>query len=459
VSVDGRTLTLTNLDKVLYPSTQTTKADVLAYYADVAAVMLPHVTERPATRKRWVDGVGTPETPGKVFFHKDLGTSAPDWVERRAIQHRDHVNHYPVINDLASLTWAAQQAALEIHVPQWRFGRNHQPKNPDRLVLDLDPGEGVGLAQCAEVARWAREILIGIGQDPVPVTSGSKGLHLYSALDGSLSTAKAAELARELARALEADHPELVTATMSRSQRPGKVFLDWSQNNGAKTTVSPYSLRGRLEPTVAAPRTWSELDDPSLAQVRYEEMSERLTRHGDLMAALVHGQDAPTAGPDRLATYRGMRDPGKTPEPVPSGTPTQTSGQTFVIQEHHARRLHYDVRLERDGVLVSWAVPKGPPTDTTSNRLAVQTEDHPLEYGTFEGDIPAGEYGGGHVRIWDAGTYDLHKWRDGKEVIVTLHGRADGGLNGTAMFALIHTGGGGRQPERNWLMHLMKPDA
>ncbi len=154
-----------------------------------------------------------------------------------------------------------------------------------------------------------------------------------------------------------------------------------------------------------------------------------------------------------------MRDAQRHPNRSPTSSPDQQhDGQSFVIQEHHARRLHYDFRLERDGVLVSWAVPKAPPTDPTINHLAVQTEDHPLEYGSFEGDIPKGEYGGGKVRIWDSGTYRLHKWRDGKEVIVTLFGRPDGGLGGVRKFALIHTGSGSDQPEKNWLIHLMKTD-
>src|SRR5215216_5019994 len=457
VTVEGRSIKLSNLDKVLYPQTQTTKADVLSYYAQVGPTMLPHLRDRPATRKRWPDGVS--EVKGKrptVFFNKDLGAGTPDWVPRRTISHKDHDNDYPVINDLATLTWLAQLAALEIHVPQWRFGPDGQPQNPDRLVLDLDPGPGVDLATCAWIAQLVRDILRDIGHDPVPVTSGSKGIHLYAPLDGSQTPEQATEVARELARALESDHRDSVISSMKRSQRDGKVFIDWSQNNGAKTTVSPYSMRGRERPTVAAPRTWEELASADLGQLSYTEMHSRIAELGDLMVPLA---DLGPSSSDRLATYRSMRDARKTPEPVPASSRGEDhDGQSFVIQEHHARTLHYDFRLERDGVLVSWAVPKAPPTDPKINHLAVQTEDHPLEYGSFEGEIPKGEYGGGKVRIWDSGTYRLHKWREGKEVIVTLFGRPDGGLGGVRKFALIHTGSGSDQPEKNWLIHLMKTD-
>jgi bifunctional non-homologous end joining protein LigD len=455
VTIDGRTIKLTNLDKVLYPQTQTTKADVLSYYAQIGPTMLPHLRDRPATRKRWPDGVG--EVKGKqptVFFNKDLGAGTPDWVQRRTIAHKDHDNDYPVVNDLATLAWLAQLAALEIHVPQWRFGSDGKPQNPDRLVLDLDPGPGVSLAECASIAMLVRDILRDIGHDPVPVTSGSKGIHLYAPLDGSQTPEQATEVARELALALESDHPDLVISTMKRSERDGKVFIDWSQNNGAKTTVSPYSLRGRDRPWVAAPRTWEELVDSGLRQLEYEEVITRLADFGDPLAPL-----APGAGRDLLATYRSMRDPAKTPEPVPGGPPDgQEDGFRFVIQEHHARRLHYDVRLEHDGVLASWAVPKAPPTDPKINHLAVRTEDHPMEYLTFHGSIPKGQYGAGAMRIWDTGTYRLHKWREGKEVIITLFGQPGGGLGGVRRFALIHTGSGDSQPEKNWLMHLMETD-
>jgi bifunctional non-homologous end joining protein LigD len=461
VEIDGHRLKLTNLDKVLYPETGTTKADVIGYYAAIADVMIPHTRDRPATRKRWVHGVGTVDHPAEVFFQKNLDEGTPSWVKRRTIKHKTSTNDYPLVNDKATLVWLAQIASLEIHVPQWRISRNGTPKNPDRLVLDLDPGEGVTLTDCAEVARLARDILTDMGLEPMPVTSGSKGIHLYAALDGKQTSDEVSAVAHELARALEADHPDLVVSDMKRAIRAGKVFVDWSQNHAAKTTIAPYSLRGRFTPTVAAPRTWRELASKDLEHLDYKEVLARVKRRGDPLADLSAGhldEDVHGAAEDRLTTYRSKRDAGKTPEPVPDETPHSTTGRTFVIQEHHARRLHWDFRLEHDGVLVSWAVPKGPPMDPGENHLAVHVEDHPLEYGAFEGDIPHGEYGAGHVTIWDAGDYDLEKWRDDKEVIVTLHGTPGGGLGGDKKYALIHTGGEGKAAQ-NWLIHLMKTDA
>ncbi|MET1044986.1 MAG: ATP-dependent DNA ligase [Microbacteriaceae bacterium] len=447
VTVEGHRLKLTSLDRVMYPETGTTKADVLDYLARIAPVMLPHVRDRPATRKRWAHGVGTLDDPGQVFFQKNLDEGTPAWVTRREIQHSDRVVSYPLVNNLATLSWLGQIGALEVHVPQWRFGPKGARRNPDRLVLDLDPGEGAGLAECAEVARLARTILKGMGLEPMPVTSGSKGIHLYAALDGKQTSDQVSAVAHELARALEADHPDLIVSDMKKTLRAGKVLVDWSQNNGNKTTIAPYSLRGRMRPTVAAPRTWRELNAKDLRHLEFHEVLTRVAQKGDPLAELSVGH---AQTPDRLAKYRGMRDAARTPEPVPSHPAPTSDGRSFVIQEHHARRLHYDFRLENDGVLVSWAVPKGVPATPNRNNLAVQTEDHPLEYGEFEGMIPAGEYGAGEVTIWDSGTYELEKWRENEEVIVILHGRPDGGLAEPVRVALIHTG------ENNWLLHRMK---
>ncbi|MFB7251719.1 ATP-dependent DNA ligase [Microbacterium sp. NPDC056234] len=449
VEVDGRRVRLTNLDKVMYPATGTTKGEVIAYYTAVASRMLPLLSGRPVTRKRWVEGVGTADAPAEAFFTKQLEQGAPGWVVRRPIEHSDGPKDYPLIEDLPSLVWFAQIAAIELHVPQWRFTPEGDRGNPDRLVIDLDPGPGADLAACAHVARLARDILRDIGLDPVPVTSGSKGIHLYSRLDGSQNSDQASALAKELARAIEADHPDIATSVMAKAARGGKVFLDWSQNSASKTTISPYSLRGRSHPTVAAPRTWDELDDPELRHLEFDEVLERIDAGADPLAGFARAASAA-----HLAPYLSKRTTGRTPEPMPELHAIEPSPPgappRFVIQEHHARRLHFDLRIERDGVLVSWAVPKGVPDRPDRNHLAVMTEPHPLEYLEFHGEIPKGEYGAGTMTIWDTGTVDIEKWRD-DEVIATFRGE---GPLGRARLALIRTEGNGEKS--SWLLHRMK---
>ncbi len=434
---------LTNPDKVLYPATGTTKAQVFDYYLGIAEVMIPHIAGRPVTRKRWPNGVDE-----SSFFEKQLASSAPDWLGRGTIVHKSGTTTYPVIDTVEGVAWLAQQASLEVHVPQWRFVDEH-PGPATRLVFDLDPGEGVKMKQLCEVAQAVRDLMGDIGLTTYPLTSGSKGLHLYAPLEEPVSSHGAVVLAKRVAQQLEQQMPKLVTSTMTKSLRAGKVFLDWSQNNGSKTTIAPYSLRGREHPTVAAPRTWDEIADPKLRHLPFDEVLERVEEMGDLLAPL---DDIVPTG-DKLTRYRSMRDAAKTPEPVPKKAPKAGSNELFVIQEHHARRLHYDLRLERDGVLVSWAVPKNLPDTPSVNHLAVHTEDHPLEYLSFHGTIPAGEYGAGKMVVWDTGTYETEKFNDvppdgaakGGEVIVTLHGdKIDG------RYALIQTDG------KNWLAHRMK---
>lgn len=489
VTVDGHRLTLTNLDKVFYPETGTTKGEVLDYCARISEHLIRHAHDRIATRKRWVDGVGTPQEPGDVFFEKDLPDSAPSWITSRSIRHSTGSKRYPLVQDRATLTYLAQLAALEIHIPQWQVEKGSSDpgtidsttRHPNRMVFDLDPGPGRGLADCIEVAQLVRELLNGMGLEAYPVTSGSKGIHLYAPLDASASSQEISDVAHELARNLEADHKDLIVSAMKKTLRENKVFIDWSQNSAAKTTVAPYSLRGRFTPTVAAPRTWDELDDPSsVDQLRFEEVLDRFEDEGDLLEPLAgfagdsanptptSAGAAPTstkasstsseAPRDRLEIYRSKRDPKRTGEPVPESHGTSGDELSFVIQEHHASTLHWDFRLEHDGVLVSWALPKGPPTDPKHDHLAIRTEDHPLEYGTFEGRIPKGQYGAGEVTIWDSGTYELEKWHEGGEVTAVLHGDEDGGLGGVRRFALFNTGehGPDKEPEKNWMIHLTK---
>jgi bifunctional non-homologous end joining protein LigD len=293
VEVDGRRLKLSNLDKVLYPATGTTKGEVLHYYAQVAPVLLPHLADRAVTRIRWPNGTGE-----EKFFEKNLPPGAPDWLRSVRVSSTgsrgggDTID-YPIVEDLAGLTYLGNLASLELHVHQWRFGRNNQPKNPDRLVIDLDPGAPAGLHECAQVALFVRDRLAEMDLPTAPVTSGSKGLHLYAALPGRLNADEVRDLAKGVAQELTRDHPELVLWQMTKAKRPGKVFLDWSQNTGSKTTISPYSLRGTEAPYVAAPRTWDEVEQGAaeggtLDQLGMGEVVTRVEEMGDVFGELLH---------------------------------------------------------------------------------------------------------------------------------------------------------------------------
>jgi bifunctional non-homologous end joining protein LigD len=281
VEVAGRTLKLTSLDKLLFPSTETTKGEVLSYYAQVADVLLPHLADRPLTRVRWPHG-----TADQSFFEKNLPSGAPSWLPRVKI---DDVT-YPMVEDLAHLTYLVNLNSIELHIPQWRVVDGER-QHPDRLVIDLDPGSPAGLEECAQVAVMVRDRLGALGLDLYPVTSGSKGMQLYAGLPGDLTSDQTRDLAQQLAQELTKKHPELIVWKMTKSLRPGKIFLDWSQNVAAKTTVCPYSMRGKETPTVAAPRSWDEVEagaaGKKFEQLMFDEVLERLEADGDLLADLL----------------------------------------------------------------------------------------------------------------------------------------------------------------------------
>lgn len=292
VDVEGRTLTISNLHKVLYPRTGTTKGEVLNYYAQVAPVLLPHLKDRCVTRIRWPHGV-----QDASFFEKNVPNGTPSWVHTakvpttgsRGPSRNGDTLVFPIVDDLATLTWLVNLAALELHVHQWTVDAQDRPRGADRLVIDLDPGEPAGLHECCQVALLVRDKLAERDLAARPVTSGSKGLHLYADLPERLPPDESTALAREVAEELQGERPQLVTATMTRTKRSGKVFLDWSQNAGSKTTISPYSLRGRDVPTVATPVSWAEVeagaeDALELDQFRFEAVLERVREHGDLFA-------------------------------------------------------------------------------------------------------------------------------------------------------------------------------
>lgn len=282
--VAGRELRVTSLDKVMYPETGTTKLAVLEHYIAVADAMLPHLLRRPVTRVRWPHGVG-----GTSFFEKNLPSGAPHWLASVTIighgsrSERGQVT-YPLVTDLADLIYLANLGSLEFHVPQWQIDPDGQPTKPDRLVIDLDPGPGAGLTECAQVALLVREHVSAIGLNLSAVTSGSKGMQLYAELEGQRDAREVSEVAKALAQYLSSAHPRLVVWQMTKSLRAGKVFIDWSQNSAAKTTICPWSLRGRDLPQVATPRRWEDIeagadDDPLLTQVSIDDVPDHLPPH------------------------------------------------------------------------------------------------------------------------------------------------------------------------------------
>ncbi len=287
VRVDGRQLEVSNLEKVLFPEVSFTKAQVIDYYVRIAPVLLPHLSGRPVTFTRWPDGV-----EGQAFFEKNSARHAPDWVRRVTIpspgssKGRETLDMV-VLETVADLAWAANLAALELHVPQWQVGSRLQPTLPDLLVLDLDPGPETGIAECCRLAERLRMRLVADGLDPVVKTSGSKGMQVYAPIRVT-DREHPSRYAKALAQELSAETPDQVVWRMEKVLRPGKVLIDWSQNNPAKTTVAPYSLRARPDATVSTPIGWDEVDavnegaDPGLLRFRTEEVLHRVEDYGDL---------------------------------------------------------------------------------------------------------------------------------------------------------------------------------
>jgi len=284
VDVDGRRLVLTNLSKVLFPEVGFTKGEVIDYYSRIAPVLLPHLADRPLTVKRYPNGVDAPH-----FFEKNASRGTPDWVRTVTLpvpgstMKRETID-YLVVEELATLVWLGNLAALELHVPQWRVpaaGSKARKPTTDLLVFDLDPGAPAGIAECCEVALLVRDLVAADGLTLTAKTSGSKGMQVSApvSVDDPEHTSG---YAHWVAKELEAAHPKLVVSRMTKALRPGKIFVDWSQNNPAKTTVAPYSIRARNEPTVSTPLTWAEVAAGGLLRFTATQVLARVAEHGDL---------------------------------------------------------------------------------------------------------------------------------------------------------------------------------
>lgn len=291
VEVAGRRLTLSNLDKVLYPAAHFTKSEVIDYYARIAPVMVPHLTGRPITFKRYPDGVD-----GKSFFEKNAPSHTPDWVPTMTLSagERDGAStvNYPRLEEPAALVWAANLAAIELHPG---LARTDDVRRPDHVVFDLDPGEGTDIVECCQVGLWLRDALGDLGLDCLAKTSGSKGLQVYAPLNTPCDYEQSRAFSLAVAQLLEKWHPELVVTTQERVKRKEKVLIDWMQNASFKTTIAVYSLRARERPTVSTPVTWDEVAAAdSAADLRFEaaDVVARVEQHGDLWAEMLTKRQA-----------------------------------------------------------------------------------------------------------------------------------------------------------------------
>jgi bifunctional non-homologous end joining protein LigD len=298
VVVEERMLDLSNLDRELIASSDGSapfrKAELIDYYRRVAPVLLPHLECRPVSLLRCPDGID-----GECFFAKNAPSFTPPWIRTAPLdspgssRRRERVN-YLVLDEAAALLWVANLAAIELHVPQWRLTADGERGRADRIVIDLDPGPRRDVVDCCRVALLLRDRLGADGLTAYAKTSGSKGLHLYAGLNPT-GPERVSQYAHGLARALAAEHPDLVVAVMAKDQRAGKVFLDWSQNNPAKTTVAPYSVRARPGPGVSTPLTWDEVESarsPADLAFTPADVAERVERDGDLLVGLFERRQA-----------------------------------------------------------------------------------------------------------------------------------------------------------------------
>jgi bifunctional non-homologous end joining protein LigD len=453
-----RELRLSNLDKVFWPKEGYTKGDLVAFYFNVAELLLPHLEHRPLTMKRMPDGA-----EGDSFYEKTAPSHTPDWIHRCTVLSEDAKTgriDYLRVDDLDTLLFVANLGAIEMHP---LHSRCQDVEHPDYLFFDLDPFEPYTYDDVLNVARHVEVVLEQLGLTGYPKTSGATGLQIYVPLEaGRWTYDDTRAFVGACGQLIRRADPDKVTMAWRVADRSGKIFIDHNMNRQGANIASAYSLRPEPRAPVSTPLTWDEVRGGGFEpqDFRIENVWDRFARVGDLWAGVregpfmdlahamealsVHVEPDPngplprTASPsvaekssDEIALaskdpalfeYVRRREfgPEGTTEPAPGDE--AGAGNSFVIHKHRATRLHYDLRLERDGGLPSWAIPRGLPTEKGDKRLAVQTEVHPLEYGSFQGTIPEGHYGAGEVRIFDNGWHEAIEWTDTK-VSFVLHGR------------------------------------
>ncbi len=417
VTVGKRHLELSNLEKVLFPDDGIVKAEVIEYYLRIAPTLLNYVKGRAMTLIRFPDGIN-----GESFYQKNKPQGTPDWIEFVTLgkEKKDYI----VATEPALLVWLANLASLELHQ---LHARKPTFDFPDYMVFDLDPPEGYDFKKIVPIAFDLKEHIESFGYTTFVKTTGGKGIHICCPVEARWDFHKVFEAAEDIAKPFVEKNNSTVTLHIKKDARKGRVLVDIYRIRSGQSIVSPYSIRGRKGAPVSMPITWDELRElKSPMEFNITNAVEKVVRDGDAWegfdayAVPLHTQ-AQSSGkkpkklplnpkhktPEQLQVYAKKRDFDKTPEPA--AKLPDVSGNSFVVHRHHASRLHYDLRLEQDGVLKSWAVPKGLPPHPGVKRLAVQTEDHPMEYLTFDGKIPKGQYGAGEMWVYATGKYQRTK--------------------------------------------------
>lgn len=414
--VGKRTIELSNLNKVLYPDDGVVKAQIIEYYLKLAPTILNHIRGRALSLVRFPDGIY-----GEQFFQKHRPDWTPDWIDYKRLG-QERLKEYIVAKEEATLVWLANLACLELHQIHSIAEKSDKP---DYIVYDLDPPEdGYQFSKLKEIAFNLKEHLERSNYHVFIKTTGGKGVHLVTPIEANYSFTECFQCAKKIASDFIQKYEE-TTLHIKKEHRKGRVLIDIYRNRPSQTIVSPYSLRGRKGVTSSTPITWEEFEKlEDLRDWNIHTTLEKVLTTGDAWESIrgwavpLHTDkkayavkelplNAKHKTPAQLSDYEKKRDFNKTPEPLLSEN--ETPGSRFVIQRHHASHLHYDLRLEQDGVLKSWAIPRGMPPKPGVKRLAVQTEDHPLKYLTFEGEIPKGEYGGGMMWVYATGRYEVTK--------------------------------------------------
>ncbi len=470
--VGKRKIELSNLEKVLWPEDGVLKAELIQHYLGMAPTILAHIKGRPLSLVRFPDGIH-----GESFFQKNRPKYCPEWLDHEKLGDDEAEGKgidYVIASDDASLVWLANHAAIELH---HIHARRPNFDKPDYFVFDLDPPEKYAFPKVVDLAFQLREHLEAFGYHCFCKTTGRKGIHVVLPLEPRYDFGTVFETAKALAQPFVRARKTTTTLEIRKDKRPDKVLIDVYRNRPAQTIVAAYSLRGSPGATVSMPLAWEEmeaLEDPRLYNIHtardtvlergdpWETMAAYAVRlHTDRKGARSAGKRKISKSrthktAEQLSEYDRKRSFDRSPEPGPEREIGE--GNAFVVHRHHATRLHYDLRLEKDGALRSWAIPKGLPPRPGIKRLAVNVEDHPLEYLTFEGEIPKGEYGAGPMWVYALGNYVVTRDKKDASFYFRLQSKQL-----TAEYRLINTKGKDwllervDEPQVHWLQTDIEP--